>query len=201
MVALPETFAPNDVPADDRNFEPIPVGNYKVQVIESKIEDTSKGTGQMLVLTLEILDGPFANRRLWDRLNVRNDSPVAQNIAQRALADLCLQIGLTQLRDSDELHFKPFTVKVGIQHPTQKDKDAGYDNIKNTVRYNAGAGMPQGATKAPTQPRQAPQQGRPPAQAAKGAAKPWNQPKQAAKASKTEQDAMDDEIPFDGGQR
>jgi hypothetical protein len=195
MVALPETFAPSDVPADDRNFEPIPVGNYKVQVIESKIEATSKGTGQMLVLTLEILDGPFANRRLWDRLNVRNDSPVAQVIAQRALADLCLQIGVAQLRDSDELHFKPFTVKVGIQHPTQKDKEAGYDQPKNTMRYNVAAGTLQGAAKVPTAaapPRQAPQQGRPAPQAAKGAAKPWNQPKQAAKA----QLAEDDEIPF-----
>src|SRR5665213_2433339 len=113
MVALPETFSPGDVPADDRNFEPIPVGQYKVQAIESKIEDTKSGTGQMLVLTLEVLEGPFANRRVWDRLNIRNDNPDAQRIAQRALADLCLAIGVAQLRDTDELQFKPMTVKVG----------------------------------------------------------------------------------------
>jgi hypothetical protein len=187
MVALPETFAPADVPADDRNFEPIPVGNYKVQVIESKIEDTKSGSGQMLVLTLEILDGEYANRRIWDRLNIRNDNPQAQSIAQRALADLCLQIGVSQLRDTEELQFKPMTVKVGIR----QDKTGQY-GPQNTVRYNVAAGTPQGAAKAPTQPRQAPQQGRPSLQAAKGAAKPWNQPKQAPQA----QLAEDDEIPF-----
>lgn len=178
MVALPETFAPNEVPADDRNFEPIPVGNYNVQVIESKIEDTKSGSGQMLVLTLEILDGEYANRRLWDRLNIRNDNPDAQRIAQRALADLCLQIGVAQLRDTDELQFKPITVKVGIR----QDKTGQY-GPQNTVRYNVGAG---GAPVGAAQPKAAAQpQGRPPQRAAQGkpaqgAAKPWNQPKQAA---------------------
>ena len=171
MVALPETFAPADVPEDERNFEPIPVGNYKVQVIESKIEDTKSGSGQMLVLTLEILEGPCANRRLWDRLNVRNDNPTAQSIAQRALADLCLQIGVAQLRDTDELHFKPMTVKVGIR----QDKTGQY-GPQNTVRYTVGKGAP-GQPQGAQAPAQA---GRPPQQASKpagGAAKPWNQPK------------------------
>ena len=186
MVALPETFAPADVPADERTFEPIPVGSYKVQAIESKIEDTKSGSGQMLVLSLEILEGEYANRRLFDRMNIRNDNPQAQSIAQRALADLCLQIGITQLRDTDELLFKPMTVKVGIR----QDKTGQY-GPQNTVRYNVATGAvpagkaPVGAAKA------APQQGRPPqqAQAAKGA-KPWNQPKPAAPKD------LDDEIPF-----
>lgn len=187
MVALPETFAPNDVPADDRNFEPIPVGVYKVQVIESKIEDTKSGSGQMLVLTLEILDGEYANRRLWDRLNIQNQNPQAQQIAQRALADLCLAIGITQLRDTDELQFKPLDVKVGIR----QDKTGQY-GPQNTVRYAVGAKTAPAAGNAA--PRQAAPAARGPSAAggAKTGAKPWNQPKAAAKT----QQEMDDEIPF-----
>jgi hypothetical protein len=192
MVALPETFSPNDVPEDERSFELIPPDNYRVQVIESKIQDTK--SGQMIVLTMEIVDGQYANRRLWENLNIRNDSPVAQQIAQTALKYLCDQIGIIQLRDTEELHFKPLTIKVGIQQPTQKDKDAGYDQPKNTVRFNVGAspGSGTGGIRPQGAPTQAPQQGRPPqrsaqAQPAKGAAKPWNQPKQAAR-----QEADDD---------
>ena len=180
---MPETFNSAEIPEDDRNFDPIPIGQYKMQVIESKIEDTKSGSGQMLTLTLEVVEGQFANRRIWDRLNVRNDNPDAQRIAQRALADLCLAIGVAQLRDTDELHFKPFMARVGIR----QDKTGQY-GPQNTVRYTAGKGAPGGAAK----PAGAPQQGRPPQQAAKaaqGAAKPWNQPKAAPKD-------MDDEIPF-----
>ena len=140
----------------------------------------------MLVLTLEIVDGEYTNRRLWDRLNIRNDNPDAQRIAQRALADLCLQIGVAQLRDTDELLFKPFIVKVGVKQPTDKDKQAGYDNVKNTIRYTVGKQAPP-TGKAPTgaAPRPATAQGKPAA-----GAKPWNQPKPAQKAD------LDDEIPF-----
>lgn len=181
MVALPETFAPADVPEDDRSFEPLPVGQYKVQIIESKIEDTKSGSGQMLTLTLEVVDGPFANRRIWDRLNVRNNNPQAQSIAQRALADLCLAIGVAQLRDTDELHFKPLTVRVGIR----QDKTGQY-GPQNTVRYTAGKGAPAGATQRPAGAAQGPK-------AALGQPvgnKPWNQPKVQQTAP------ADDEIPF-----
>ena len=189
MVALPETFAPNEVPEDDRNFEPIPAGQYRMQIIESRIEDTKSGTGQMLTLTLEIIDGPYANRRIWDRLNIRNENPDAQRIAQRALADLCLAIGVGQLRDTEELHFKIFTARVTIQ----PDKSGQY-GPQNRVRYAAAKGQAVGQG-------QAPQAAQKPAGAAPRAAaqapagnKPWNQPKpapqQAAKAD------IDDEIPF-----
>lgn len=173
MVALPETFAPADVPEDERSFEPIPQGVYKVQAIEAKIEDTKSGSGQMLVLTLEIIDGPFANRRIWDRLNIKNENPQAQSIAVRAMADLCLAIGLAQVRDTDEFLFKPLSVRVGIR----QDKTGQY-GPQNTVRYTVGRGAP-GAGKPVGA---ASQQGRLPAQAQgstkpTGAAKPWNQPK------------------------
>jgi hypothetical protein len=188
MVALPETFAPQDVPEDDRNFEPLPVGQYKVQIIESKIEDTKSGSGQMLTLTLEVTEGEYANRRVWDRLNIRNDNPDAQRIAQRALANLCLAIGVAQLRDTEELHFKPMMVKIGIR----QDKTGQY-GPQNTVRYTAGKGALGAAAQPQNRPPQA--QGRPaqaarPAQGQPAGNKPWNQPKQPQKAD------LDDEIPF-----
>lgn len=137
MAQLNETFDPNEVPEDDRNFDPLPAGDYDLQVIESEIKETKDGSGEYLKLTMEVISGPHTNRRLWDNLNIRNPNADAQRIAQRALADLCLATGVSQLRDSEELHFKPFVGRVSIR----QDKSGQY-GPQNSVRYRAKGGQP-----------------------------------------------------------
>lgn len=186
MAELPQPFVPNDVPEDERSFEPIPAGTYVLQVIESKIEDTKSGTGQMLTLTLEIVDGEYANRRIWDRLNIRNQNPDAQRIAQQSLRSLCMALGITELTDSEELHFKPFEAKITIQ----QDKSGQY-GPQNRVRYVAGDGNsappPQKALARPAAPARP--QIKPQAAPAKGGtAKPWSKPKPA--------EIEEEEVPF-----
>ena len=83
------------------------------------------------------MDGPYANRRVWDRLNVVNQNPDAQRISERALADLCLAVGLTRITDSEALHFKPFTGRVSIK----TDKSGQY-SPQNAVRYKPRGAMP-----------------------------------------------------------
>lgn len=164
MAEFPEDFNANDVPEDDRSFEPLPAGDYLMQVIESDIKPTKTG-GEQLVLTLEVLEGTHSNRRVWDRLNIKNQNADAQRIAQRALADLCLAVGVTSLRQTETLHFKPFTGRLTIK----ADKTGQY-GPSNSVRYKAkGGAVPAG--KAPAQAGAAAA-----AQAAKPAAtgaKPW----------------------------
>lgn len=169
MAEFEETFDPAAVPEDDRSFEPLPAGDYMMQVIESELKDTKSGTGQQLVLTLEVVDGPLANRRVWDRLNIRNQNADAQRIAQRALADLCLAVGVAQLRNSEELHFRPFIGRIAIK----ADKTGQY-GPSNTVRYKPRGNQPP-AGKATPQP--VARQGSSPG--AQGN-KPWAQPKVAA---------------------
>jgi hypothetical protein len=148
-------FNANEVPEDTRSFDPLPAGDYTMQVIDSEIKDTKSGTGQQLVLTLEVIDGPYANRRVWDRLNIVNQNPDAQRISERALADLCLAVGLAKITDSEMLHFKPFTGRVSIS----VDKSGQY-GPQNRVRYKSRGG----ASPAPR-----------PGPAANGS-KPWTRP-------------------------
>lgn len=171
MVDFPEDFDPNDVPPDERSFDPIPAGDYLMQVIESDIQDTKDRTGQMLVLTFEILEGVNSNRRIWERLNIRNANAQAQQIAQRALADLCIAVGITTaLKNTDQLHFKPFIGRVKIR----EDKTGQYGPQNSVRRYRAANGAPppqKDATPAQPARRQAaaPQQ----RQAAAAGARPW----------------------------
>jgi hypothetical protein len=167
MADLDEEFNPADVPEDDHTFEPIPAGDYQMQVIESDIKPTKAGTGEQLILTLEILDGPMAKRRIWDRLNIRNQNPDAQRIAQRSLADLCLALNISALRNTEELHFKPFVGKVTIK----QDKTGQY-GPQNVVRYKSRGGQPPERAAAPASRPAAAKPAAAPAKPA-GNARPW----------------------------
>ncbi len=168
MADLNQDFNPNEVPEDDRSFEPLPAGDYMMQVIESDIKPTKTG-GDQLVLTLEVIEGPMSNRRVWDRMNIRNQSADAQRIAQRALADLCLAVGVASLRNSEDLHFKPFVGRLTIK----VDKKGEY-GPSNSVRYKPRGGV---APAAPQRPAAAPttRAATPPA-----GAKPWQKAGAAA---------------------
>lgn len=192
MVALPENFDPNAVEPSNFSFDPIPAGKYKLQVIDSKITETSTGSGQMLELTLEVMEGPFERRRIWDRLNIRNQSAQAQSIAQQSFRALCLSAGVDHVvKDSEELHWKPFIARVTIQTdktgqyaPQNRVQYIDPSNTRNagpaTSRPNAQQAQRQAAQPAAGRPQAAP------------ANKPWNNP-HAAKAGDNK---MDDEIPF-----
>jgi hypothetical protein len=55
------------------SFEPLPVGNYTVEVIESDatVASTSK---PMIKATCKVVGGPYDNRRLWHNFVVSEDN-------------------------------------------------------------------------------------------------------------------------------
>lgn len=118
MAQLPGTFNP-DEHEDQGDFDVLPAGNYLAQVIESEITPTKDGSGEILKLTFEVMDGPYERRRIWARLNIVNRSPDAQRIAQAQLAGLCKAAGLGPIDDTDALHFKPVIVVVKVRNDPQ----------------------------------------------------------------------------------
>ena len=97
------------------DFSPLPVGNYTVVITTSEMKPTKTGNGQYLQLTLQVVEGEFKNRLIFDRLNIQNPNSVAQQIAQKALSSICRAVGVMHPRDSEELHDKVFQVKLGIR--------------------------------------------------------------------------------------
>jgi Protein of unknown function (DUF669) len=180
MAVLEQDFNTDQIPEDDRNFDPLPAGDYQMQVIASEVKATKANNGdQLLELTLEIVSGPLERRRIWDRLNIRNQNADAQRIAQRQLADLCLAVGIVTLRNTDELHFKPFVGRVGVR----VDKSGQY-GPQNTVRYRQRGNTPPtnkpasttgggGATTTAAASSPTPNAA-PPQRAAAGSARPWS---------------------------
>jgi len=78
---------------------------------------TKDGRGQYLYLELDILDGQFAGRKLFDRLNLVNDNPDTVDIAKRALSSICRATGQMQVKDSEQLHLIPMIADVRVRPP------------------------------------------------------------------------------------
>lgn len=164
MAYLGATFRPEDAPEDE--FSLLPDGDHLMQVIESDVEPTKNGTGTVLKLVFEIMDGPDARRRVWERLNIVNSNATAQGIAQRALAELVQAVGLASIDDSAELHFKPLMGTIYTR------KGEGQYRDQNGVKKFRQAG----AAPAPRPSASAPRQTAAPAAPAVAAAKsarPW----------------------------
>ena len=172
MANLGESIDVDSIVPERGDFEPIPAGPYMVQVIDSDVINTKAETGKILKLTLEVMDGPYANRKIWSNLNFKNPNATAQRIAQEQIKQICDAVGHSgQLTDSEVLHYKPMRAQVVIRKSDQ------YGDGNEIKRFSALSGS------APPAGKTAPQDDRPAAatQAAKtsqGAAqkpagRPW----------------------------
>ena len=110
-------------------YELLPAGKYRAQIVESEMRVTRNGMGQFLWLMLDIIEGQYQGRKLFDQLNLVNSNPQTVEIAQRTLSAICHATGKLQVNDSVDLHLVPMTIQVGVKPP----KD-GYSE-KNTIRY------------------------------------------------------------------
>jgi Protein of unknown function (DUF669) len=128
MAKLGTTFDANSVDPT-MPFEVLPPGRYPVQIVASEMRPTKDGVGQYLWIQLDLLEGEYKGRKLFDRLNLVNPNPTAVEIAQRTLSAICHATGKMQVQDSDELHLIPMMVDVKVQPPKN-----GYD-ASSKLRY------------------------------------------------------------------
>lgn len=115
------------------SFDVLPAGEYEAIIVASEVKATSTG-GKMLKLELQILNGEFQNRKVWDNINLWNASDKAVQIARGTLSAICRAVGVMTPKDSAELHNKPLRIKVAVR----KSEEYGEQNqIKAyTPRHN-----------------------------------------------------------------
>jgi hypothetical protein len=116
-------------PAKPRDSEAIPAGWYRAWIIGSEKKPTKRGDGSYLELVWEVVDGPHAKRKVWDRLNIDNPSKVAQDIGREALSAICHAINVLELTHSGQLHGEVCAIKVAIE------KNPGYSDKNKITGY------------------------------------------------------------------
>jgi hypothetical protein len=153
-------------------FELFPPARYVVQIVGSEMRPTKDGGGQYLWLELDVLEGPLAGRKLFDRLNLVNASAQTVEIAQRTLSAICHATGRLQVQDSAELHLIPMIADVTIRPPKN-----GYGESNKVVYLpleRGTAAQPRHATPAAaTMPAQPARPAAPATPAAGFASAPW----------------------------
>jgi hypothetical protein len=137
-------------PAEARNYDPLPKGEYLAVISESEVKPTSDNTGKRLALTIEVLEPEaYAGRKIFAGVNLLNKSQLAQEIGQREMAALRAATGVNRPKDSTELHGIPFVVAVKIR-PERTDlatgrvfeKSNGVTGYKPAAEWRGGQAAP-----------------------------------------------------------
>lgn len=136
-----QTVEPND------SFDPIPNGDYLCIITTSEMKPTKAGDGAYLELELQVIEGPYQGRKLWDRLNLNNANETAVKIAKGTLSAICRAVGTLQPKDSCELHDLPMLVKVACKK--RDDTDELTNVIKSYKKRDAVATTPVAPSQAP----------------------------------------------------
>lgn len=185
-------FDATQVAPDTGGGDPVPAGWYNVMIDESEMKPTKTEGGLRLSLRFTILDGQYANRKVFTGLNLKNANPVAQEIAYKQLSAICHAVGIMQVQDSQQLHGRPLKIKVKVR-AASGDYEASnditsYKNINEQVDGPVAGAAPAGApwatapAAAPQQPAWAPQPAAAPVAPAQQFAPQQQAPAQAAPA-------------------
>lgn len=160
---------------DAPDFEPLPAGDYELQIVEADVKANSKGTGTLLNYKAEVLSVE-GNRSIFERINIQHEKATAQAIGQKQLQDLIKAAGLTSIGDTDQLLYQPFWATLAVENYTS---NTGEDRSRNVVKkylFEASSAPPAEKPEASAPPpRTPPARPTPAAGAAKpgGAGLPW----------------------------
>lgn len=135
---LPGQFDPGQFQPIMGGGQSLPVSDKKghlVVITESSFEQTSSGTGNKLVLTCHIQDGPHAGQEGNWNLNLGHPNATTVRIAQQELACVCHAVGhISPLVNTEVLHNKPFRIVVALQKVKPGDEDKGYTEVTKVLR-------------------------------------------------------------------
>jgi len=133
MASLGQKFDATQHNTDQRDYEELPNGIYKMEIEASEVKETSTGSGTILKATMVVIEPEdLKGRKLFTNYNLENKNAQAQEIGQKQFASLCRAIGISEVDDSEQLHFESFTVKVGLG---KASKDGQYPAREEIKRY------------------------------------------------------------------
>ena len=158
MANLGETFEVSALPQGNTgSFDPLPPGWYSATMSAAEIKSTKTGTGQYIALRYDITGPTHQGRVVFGNLNIRNQSPKAEEIGRQQLGDICRAIGLARVGDTDQLIGNSLMIKLDIE----KSEQYGDKNQVRGFKPIAGGAPPRAAVAAA------------PAAASAKAAPPW----------------------------
>jgi hypothetical protein len=126
MASIAFSFNPDAEPSS--GYRPLPEGDYVLEMVESDYLPTIDGLGMILKTKCQVVGGDFDLRPYYINYVLEHADEARQKIGQRDFAGLRRATGVLELSDSEEIHFKTFSVKIGVK----ARKETG--ELENVIR-------------------------------------------------------------------
>lgn len=110
----------------------IPEGWYSVVAANATKKPNAKGTGNITNFEYRVIEGDFANRTIYDRMNLEHENQQTVEIAWRTLSALQHAIGKLRAQYVAELYNIPFKVRLSLR-PAGIGADGKSYNASNEV--------------------------------------------------------------------
>ncbi|MCU0812732.1 MAG: DUF669 domain-containing protein [Thiobacillaceae bacterium] len=123
---------------ESQTFEALPAGWYPVMIVDEEQKEAKSGNGEYVKMTLEVTEGPYKGRKLWEQFSLWHTNPQTVEIAQRGIATIAQAVGIAKCNDTTELHNRVFDAKVIIE----KSDQYGDQNRIRGYRKHAGTAGP-----------------------------------------------------------
>jgi hypothetical protein len=111
----------------DNIFDVLPAGEYLVSIVDASQKKTRDGSGEYLVLTMEIIEGPYRGRNIWHNIMLVHQKDIVTRIGRRHLAELYISCGVDRVSSEQDLVNRTALVSVKVV----KDE---YGDLRNEVK-------------------------------------------------------------------
>jgi len=147
-----------NVAESDGEFTVLPAGKYKAATVDADLADNKAGTGKILKMSYQVMEGPYTGEKITDNINITNPSAQCQAIGQGTLKRICGMCNVVYPpQNTDGLMGKPMVITVGVEEFTsnntgkklKSNKIKKYEPANTAIPANV-AQMPQAQTQ-PTQ--------------------------------------------------
>lgn len=136
MAFLNEEFSVDTLPKGNGNFEPLPAGWYTTTISQSELKDTKAGNGQYIKLRFDITGPSHQGRIVFGNLNIKNPNVKAEEIGRQQLGEIMRAIGLSKVKDTDELIGGQLSIKLQIKDDDQygaSNEVKGFKSLSGSV--------------------------------------------------------------------
>lgn len=119
---------------DETVFEPLPRGEYEVQISETSYGPNSAGTGDNFVVTYQVAGGQHDGRTLKRWFALRNPSKQAEEIAMQGVKQLLDACGLDLAQIQEPHHLRQLEGQrciILVDQETRKDTGALTNRVKS----------------------------------------------------------------------
>ncbi len=125
---------------------PLPPNDYPYLIESAEVKNTKNGDGKYIELVLSVIEGQCKGRKVWDNINIENQSAKCTAIGRAHLDNLREALNIEGLSNTDQL------VRQSVIGETIVDKDGNNRIKKFKSIQNSFVATPQtpATTQAPT---------------------------------------------------